>query len=187
MHRKSLSLIVAVGLMAANCKKDGGAAPEPHASAVEQAQSGQPAAFRAPAPEVTAVLQAYESIRASLAQDQTGGIAAAADNLSAAAATALANASSSVRVHLEGIRTEAQSLKSAATSDIETMRRGFGEISRHVVALVQASPSLQTGRFVFECPMAKGYKKWVQGSASIENPYMGKEMLACGAATTWVP
>jgi hypothetical protein len=28
--------------------------------------------------------------------------------------------------------------------------------------------------------MAKGYKKWVQVSEAVSNPYMGSEMLECG-------
>jgi hypothetical protein len=28
--------------------------------------------------------------------------------------------------------------------------------------------------------MARGYKKWVQESAVLRNPYWGKEMLECG-------
>jgi threonine/homoserine/homoserine lactone efflux protein len=37
---------------------------------------------------------------------------------------------------------------------------------------------------VFECPMAKGYKRWVQPTDELENPYMGQEMLTCGSEVT---
>jgi hypothetical protein len=31
--------------------------------------------------------------------------------------------------------------------------------------------------------MAKGYKKWVQTSEKVSNPYMGKTMGQCGSKT----
>jgi hypothetical protein len=33
--------------------------------------------------------------------------------------------------------------------------------------------------------MAQGYQKWVQRTETIENPYMGQSMLACGSKATW--
>ena len=53
-------------------------------------------------------------------------------------------------------------------------------MSRALIAVLSAEPSLQQGRHVYECPMAKGYKKWVQVSEGVSNPYMGTDMLQCG-------
>ncbi len=65
-------------------------------------------------------------------------------------------------------------------SDLVKARAAFGELSRAVVAVVAADPSLQPGRFLFQCPMAKGYQRWVQLEEKMANPYMGKRMLECG-------
>jgi len=54
-----------------------------------------------------------------------------------------------------------------------------------MVALMVAEPSLSRGRHVFECPMANGYRKWIQPGANISNPYMGTRMPTCGSATDW--
>ncbi len=45
-------------------------------------------------------------------------------------------------------------------------------------------PSLRSGRFLFLCPMASGYKKWVQTTPTLNNPYWGKRMLTCGSQLT---
>ncbi len=66
------------------------------------------------------------------------------------------------------------------------IERGPGaKVCRAVVALLTADPELARGKHLFECPMATGYKKWVQTSEEISNPYMGKAMPACGAAAEW--
>ena len=48
-----------------------------------------------------------------------------------------------------------------------------------------AEPSHKKGRYVFYCPMVKGYQKWVQVDKKISNPYMGTRMLECGAKSDW--
>ncbi len=85
--------------------------------------------------------------------------------------------------HLRGIASAAKGLGSAG--DVEAARSAFGEVSRHVVALLAADRTLAEGKHVFECPMAAGYKKWIQPTAKLENPYMGTKMLSCGGESTW--
>ena len=62
------------------------------------------------------------------------------------------------------------------------VRVAYGDLSRAVVAIIATDASLMQGRFLFECPMAKGYKRWVQVKPEMENPYMGQRMLACGSS-----
>ncbi|MFQ5504766.1 MAG: hypothetical protein ACE5F1_08230 [Planctomycetota bacterium] len=78
-------------------------------------------------------------------------------------------------------------LKETDTGDPKELRRVFGDTSRPVVALLSAETSLRTGRFVLECPMAQGYKKWIQNSSQISNAYMGKAMPECGSPSEWTP
>ncbi|MBZ0234242.1 MAG: efflux RND transporter periplasmic adaptor subunit, partial [Deltaproteobacteria bacterium] len=73
----------------------------------------------------------------------------------------------------------------AATHDLNAARAAFAEPNRQLIALAAADPRLQEGWHVFRCPMADGFEKWVQRAPSLENPYMGQAMLACGNASTW--
>lgn len=129
-----------------------------------------------------ALLRQYETIRAALASDQAAGVPAAASALASSAEQALGQASAAAKPYVQGVVTASRALESAGASDIAKQRAAFGDLSRHVVGLLGAEPSLQSGRYVFECPMVTGYGKWVQTKESIENPYMGKQMLACGSA-----
>ena len=76
-------------------------------------------------------------------------------------------------------------LKAMSKSEANAVRKAFGEVSRPLVALLSASPQLRAGRHVFTCPMAQGYKKWIQTSDQISNPYMGTSMPMCGSGSDW--
>jgi membrane fusion protein, copper/silver efflux system len=121
------------------------------------------------------LLAAYEHVRDRLAADDAPGVATPARALEAAAQAA----------QLASLARHAAAL--AATSDLAAARDAFGEVSRDVVSLLAADQSLARGYHVFECPMVKGYRKWVQPSEEMANPYMGPKMLACGGETTWEP
>ena len=128
----------------------------------------------------------YEQIRASLARDDGSEVPANALLLAKAAEQAAAG-SSGTRAELEAIAAAAEELAATSSSDLRSLRRAFGEVSRAVVTLIVADETLANGRYVFRCPMARGYKKWVQTSAELENPYMGSRMLHCGSKTRWAP
>jgi len=121
----------------------------------------------------TAMLAAYERVRALLAADELEGVGAAAREIEATA-----NAAS-----YTAIATNAAKLAGAA--DLEAARVSFADVSRDVVTLLASDKALAKGQHVFECPMVQGYRKWVQPSQDLENPYMGKKMLACGGESTW--
>ena len=125
-----------------------------------------------------AVLAAYERARASLASDDLTGVPDAARELESSAKAS----ASGPNDHFAAIAEAAPKL--AVAADLKAARATFGEISQHLVALLATDKALATGQHVFECPMAAGYKKWVQPSEDLENPYMGKRMLTCGGPST---
>ncbi len=148
-----------------------------------KADQPEPAASSLPAParsNIQSALAAYEAIRAELARDQTN-VRGRALELAGAATLAHDAAPEALRPPLQDLSASAQTLATLTTEDKKEVRKAFGEVSRAVVALLAAEPSLQPGRHLYECPMAEGYKKWVQVDEKIANPYMGSQMLECGA------
>lgn len=136
------------------------------------------------APEIAAVLDGYERVRAALAQDDLAKLPSLANDLQGAASSASEDASAALRTHLR-VAASATKAMSAAGADAAAARKAFGEVSQAVVALLEADPKLAEGRHLFECPMASGYKKWVQTNDEISNPYMGKAMPKCGVTAEW--
>lgn len=144
--------------------------------------SGAPIPPRIEGP-VGDTLDAYENARAKLAQDNLAGAQPFATALAAAARTAAEHAIVA-KPHFESIAAAAD--KIAATKDIKEARAAFGDASKSVIQLLVDDPELRTGRFLFLCPMAKGYQKWVQTTGKLNNPYFGSEMLECGEELkTW--
>jgi hypothetical protein len=60
------------------------------------------------------------------------------------------------------------------SKSLEEARRAFTSLSEQAKKMTAG----QSGYYVLHCPMLK--KDWVQTSTKVENPYAGKEMLACG-------
>lgn len=174
-HNIILSALLAAGLSACGNTKSDESAP----SSTPQMELSQ--ATRA---AISEALGAYEAVRAKLAADDTSGLAVAADQIASAATKALGTAPGRLQPLLQSMAEQAKKL-AATTTDMEQTRVAFGEVSRAVVGLLVAEQALQRGRFVFHCPMAKGYKKWVQIDAKLANPFMGKKMLECGSKSTW--
>lgn len=131
------------------------------------------------------VLDTYEKTRALLANDTVDGVAAAAKDLREAAEALAGKLSGDPRDHASELAAAAGKLESAAADGIGGARTAFGHVSEHFVALLASDPELAQGRFVFECPMAQGYQKWVQADDKISNPYFGSAMLTCGMASKW--
>lgn len=153
----------------------------PKAEASPLATMGPVAAAALPA--VDKGLGAYESMRERFAADDLKGAVAHVKALGEAFEKAAPDAGEAKAGLLE-IATRAKAVGEA--KDIAAARLAFGELSRRVVALFVANPSLQKGHFLFLCPMASGYQKWVQTSATLTNPYWGSQMLHCGRELkTW--
>jgi hypothetical protein len=160
----------------ANATAEGpGAQAAPAASGQAPPASG-PLPERAFAPS-RAALAAYESMRAQLAADDFAGAKSHATALAEGAMNAAADGGAAQKALLE-LATSARAVGAAA--DIDAARLSFGELSKRVVALLVGEPKLREGRHLFLCPMASGYKKWVQTAPALNNPYWGKRMLTCG-------
>jgi len=130
-------------------------------------------------PELRGILENYEAIRELLVKDTGVGIAAHAKAIEAEAGKiAAANPAGGAYSEMAAAATK---LTVADVQDLGYLRRTFGELSRPLVGLLERDPSLGAGLHTFECPMAKGYKRWLQPSAKLENPYMGQRMLSCGS------
>ena len=128
------------------------------------------------------VVGSYGQLRAALAADSLAGAQKAAAGLAAAAGKA--------KVAAEHKRTLAEvgkwAAKVAAAKDMAAARMDFGQTSRQLITLLVAHPRAATGLTAYRCPMASGYKKWVQ-SGDMANPYMGARMLRCGGKTKMEP
>ncbi len=131
---------------------------------------------------------AYEEIRVRLAQDQLDGVGAAGKRLAGSlnvALAALPSAPEPVRSRISAGVHASEQLEKAP--DLEAARRSFSIVSETLVSLAAADKRLAKERHVYECPMAKGFNKWLQPSDRMENPYMGTKMLTCGSESTWTP
>jgi len=127
------------------------------------------------APPVLGPLQAgYEALRARLSDDDLAGARSAAE--------ALAGAGAAGEAALKD-----PALAVAKTSEIEAARLSFGELSKAYLTWLAAEPERGKGLHAFRCPMAQGYKKWVQVDSAMKNPYMGKRMLECGSEVALAP
>src|SRR4051794_18162190 len=123
------------------------------------------------------VVDAYDAMRLQLAHDDLAAAKSAA-KIADAAKAAAADAKGATKQPLTDLAAHADAM--AKAEDLPAARRAFSDVTKDVVALMVADPSLQTGRFLFMCPMAKGYQKWVQTSTKLENPFFGKSMIDCG-------
>jgi hypothetical protein len=122
------------------------------------AQPSEPANLAQSSASAQASLSAYEEIRAQLARDEIGAAVATAARLERAAREATGKAPEKLRPALEKVASSAKRLAATSKDDASKVRRAFGDVSEAVVALLAAEPGLRKGRYIFECPMAQGYK-----------------------------
>lgn len=127
-------------------------------------------------------LSSYEQIGNALAEDRAQ-IQAQALALASSAKAASMMAPQELKKPLEDLSANAQRMATLPVDDVAQARSAFGDVSQAMVAVLSAAPSLQEGVHLYECPMAKGYQKWVQSDESVHNPYMGTKMPTCGTAT----
>jgi len=171
MMDERLTALVACATMAAGlvfgCSKSKDAPPAPSSLTASTRGNLEEAA------------SAYEAIRGSLARDQSD-VRAQALTLAEAAETATASAPATLRPAIGDLSSASRRLAELGRDDLEGVRTAFGNVSRAWISVLSAEPSLQQNRHVYECPMAKGYKKWVQVDAGASNPYLGSQMPQCG-------
>jgi hypothetical protein len=132
------------------------------------------------------VLDAYEAVRARLAKDEEPE-AGDYEELASAARRTMPDHEGEARANLSELAMAAEAAAAEAGNGLPAARLRFGKFSEPLIAFLSLQPDLAQGRFVFECPMAKGYPKWVQGSDTVSNPYMGLKMASCGAAAAMAP
>lgn len=180
-----LILALALGLFAFGCSQSQGESPSAgKPTAKEPAGAEVPAAARA---DVDAALARYEEIRALLVDDKLAQTKEPAAKLATAAEKASKKGGASLKAHLDALAKAARAFEEQVAKEAspDEVRKAYGEVSRAVVALIHAAPSLRQGRHLFQCPMAQGYDKWVQTSPELKNPYMGTRMPKCGSKASW--
>ncbi len=168
-----LGAVIAIGALGACDQKSDQAATTPGAATSEASQLLEP------------ILASYETLRAELARDAVEAAVTSAGALQKVATDAASAAPERLRAPLSALATAAGKLEQTPKNDATSVRRTFGDVSKALVDLLAAEPSLRKGQHLFECPMAQGYKKWVQPSEKVANPYMGKQMLECGSESKW--
>ena len=189
---KLMIAVVAGGtLMAPACSKDdkpaktSGEPTEKPKATVEPKANTQPVAKPSESEADTSfaadMMKSYEECRALLAADKTAGLSACAEGIVEASQTAHATAPEAAHEHITTLAKAAELLSKAPTDDIEAIRLSFGEVSKSAVAMLTAAPEAAKSYHLFECPMAKGYKRWAQPGPGLENPYKGAKMLTCGS------
>ncbi len=151
-----------------------------------------PPVVDAPPPPVAGpvgeLLGAYDEMQRRFAKDDAGA-GALAEKLAAAAQGAAGAATGPTKQPLTDLATTAAALaaqmKAAPPPSLDAQRKVFADLSKQVIALLVADPALQKGRFIFACPMAPSYQKWVQTHGKLQNPWYGSKMLECGEKTDW--
>lgn len=135
---------------------------------------------------INEVVTAYEAVRSQLANDQTTDLSPAFERFRIAALTASkADISEAVADHLQKLGKVAARGAKVEADSLQVTREAFAEASEHLVGAIASEPSLAHGLSIFECPMTKGYPKWLQASDAKGNPYMGKGMQFCGVESQW--
>jgi Cu(I)/Ag(I) efflux system membrane fusion protein len=118
----------------------------------------------------TSIVDPYLKIQQALADDSMDGVKANAGEVASAAAGLGAPA----------IKIATAAVQLASATEIGDARTKFATLSEatedYMTGLHLKAPE---GVRVAFCPMVQ--KPWLQKGEAIENPYYGKEMLACGS------
>jgi Cu(I)/Ag(I) efflux system membrane fusion protein len=178
--------VLAAALALGGCKNDKGESDPAEPAAEAPGAPADPKAAEDKAGEHDqAALASYEEIRASLAKDDIAATTATAATLEKSARSASGPASGDAKQRWSRLADAAKQLHEMPTKDEEAVRKAFGDVSEALVALLTVERKLASGLHLFECPMAQGYKKWVQPDPEISNPYMGTRMPTCGSESGW--
>jgi hypothetical protein len=184
---RTLLAVLGVTLALGGCSKEDKSAQD------KQAANGQVPAKVDPEPRgkadppagaehfASVIMISYEKCRSLLASDTTEGIDSCTAGIIAAAGGAHARAPEAAHEPIAAVEKAAEALAAAPADDIEAVRKSFGELSKSVMAMLQAAPEVAAHYHIFECPMAKGYGRWAQPDSELANPYMGSSMLTCGS------
>ena len=142
------------------------------------------------ADRVADTLEAYDQLREALATSRVGDVATQADLLSQRARLGVQSADDKQRYHLQELAGAAQQpsqnqANAEGTVRLATARHDFQEVSRHVVALLEAEPERQTQYQLLECATLEGYNRWVQPKSDGRSPYEEKPGVSCVKLASW--
>lgn len=126
-------------------------------------------------------LRAYETLRKAFAQDDLQAAKKASKRLQKVVKVLAKKEGKRGKKDLTGLLNAARRI--SKSQKIASARLAFGRLSKHLIGYLTTHPKLARGATTYQCPMAKGYKKWVQFHSKMGNPYMGKRMLFCGGKT----
>ncbi len=180
----NMLLVMAIGICsAATACKSENKTEEKQQTLVSKEMPRRPAEVQRQKPVsfVQNIMKPYEECRALLAADTTDGIGSCSKAITDAANAAHPSAPAAAKDHLTELAKASEALSAGPADDIEKLRIRFGDVSKSLITLLTAVPTAAKDIHVFECPMAKGYKRWAQSSAKMGNPYMGTQMLECGS------
>ncbi len=119
-----------------------------------------------------ALWNAYDAVHGSLAADSVAGVAEQARTIESLAST-LAEAGE----HDAELAAVAKAASELESTDLETARSGFEPLSE---AMARYAVAAGLDVELYHCSMKEAY--WLQPAGeTIENPYYGSSMLACGA------
>jgi membrane fusion protein, copper/silver efflux system len=135
-------------------------------------------------PAFRSILGAYDKIHESLAKDQLDDVAAQAVVLRGAIRQFISQSPELMKE--EDYRNALTKLRRTAESfdarNLEDARTQFGYFSADLIAFLKAYPALVDHPiYTITCPMWKeSPAQWVQTTAQVENPFLGKQMPSCG-------
>ncbi len=124
----------------------------------------------------------YEQLHAELARDELRAVPEVAPALATTLEEALTRDPATPAALKQALEASIAAAKQLPREqDLEAARRLFGTVSQGLVQAAMEDPRVADGWSLFECPMADGYKRWLQPEAQMANPYMGRRMLKCGS------
>ncbi len=132
-------------------------------------EHGEEAPRETPGPALTLdeTVEHYVAIQKGLSADRIGAVSEHAPMLARSDRPAIAKAADDL-------------LKATG---VTAARSAFADLSKALIAELEAEKAAgrpATPVYVFECPMAKPYGRWVQKDADLANPYYGAAMPKCG-------
>ncbi len=126
------------------------------------------------------LIEPYLQVQKHLAADDLSGAQAEAKILLEALASQTHTGSS----HQPGAVVSESAMKIQDSSDLQSARVAFRELSGELLEWVEQDGSIGAKTlYVVRCPMAFGNEgaSWLQDGKTVSNPYYGASMLRCGS------
>jgi RND family efflux transporter MFP subunit len=128
---------------------------------------------------MSGVIDAYMKIHSALVADSPAGVKTYGESLADAAQKLRAeDTEGAMKDVTEAI---SRTLPGLLSGDIGQAKASFAILSRAMVKYVKGPGRKEArarGVKIFYCPMKK--ESWLQTGASVQNPFLGKDMLVCG-------